>query len=64
MNLPTWKKVSDKISAGFAITLIEQFIYDYEPAGEVESKQWRSDLKAILDVNNINHLKRRQYGIR
>ena len=49
MNLPTWKEVSDKINADFAITPIEQFIYDYEPAGEVESKQWRSDLKAILE---------------
>jgi nucleoid-associated protein YejK len=48
-NLPTWKECDKKHDNQKTLNAIEQFIYDWEPVGGLDEKEFREDLAAVLE---------------
>lgn len=49
MNIPNWDEVDDKRAEGKALSALERFVLDNEPAGKDAERAFRQQLRAMLD---------------
>jgi hypothetical protein len=55
-GMPTYTEVIEKIKAGTANAL-DRFIYDNEPAGQTETRQFRKGLTDVINAANLERIK-------
>lgn len=46
--LPSWWEVNDKLDEGEKLDPLEQFIFDNEPAGEENEREFRKQLSTLV----------------
>lgn len=47
-KIASWAKINKKIKAGITISLLEKFVYDYEPIEDDNAHKFRKSLQKVI----------------